>query len=155
MTRRFSVGSIVFIISSEHNKVLPLQIVEEITRKTLKGDEVHYKVVYGVDQSKAKLLSEIKGEIFTTLDEVRSHLMKNVTSWVSGQIDAAAKAANTWYKQPNSSEFPEINSVNDLGHQMLETSIQEDPHSPSESETNLVELPDGRVVKARVKQVSK
>ena len=155
MTRRFAVGQVVYVISAEHNKVLPFQVVEEITRKTIRGDEVHYKVVYGTDQTKMKLLSEIKGELFTSLDEARAHLMKNVTAWVDGQITAARKAAVEWYKTPDSVDLPPMELPLAPPPADLHPSISGDPHIPDDGEANLVELPDGRVVKARVKQVSK
>lgn len=148
MTRRYNVGQVVYVISAEHNKVLPFQVVEEITRKTLHGDEVHYKVVYGTDQAKTKLLSEIKGEVFTTLDDVRTHLMKNVTSWVNGQVESAKNAASTWYKTPDPIGLPVT-----VPTEMQPSITGDDPHAPDVGETNLVELPDGRVVKARVKGV--
>lgn len=156
MSHRFTVGQVVYVISAEHNKVLPFQVVEEITRKTLRGDEVHYKVVYGTDQSKTRLLSEIKGELFTSLDDVKTHLMKNVTAWVDGQISAAKKAAGEWYKTASMTGLPE--SEHEFPTSLppeIHQPIASDPHVPDDGETNLVELPDGRVVKARVKQVSK
>lgn len=143
----YKVGQVIFLVSEEQNKVLPFQIVEEITRKTLNGDEVQYKVVFGVDQSKTKILSELKGEIFTTLDDVKAHLMKNVSAWVLAQLERAKTAAQTWYKIPDPMGFSDA-------HQEIET-ISPDSNDDFGNDQNLVELPDGRVVKARIKQVSK
>jgi len=152
--RRYNVGQILYVISTEHNKVLPFQVVEEITKKTLRGDEVFYKVVYGTDQSKTKLLSEIKDEAFTSLEEVRSHLMQNVTSWVNNQVETARKASGVWYKTPDPTGLPD-----DMPNEVhgMQPNVGGDPHAlgTEDGDTNLVELPDGRVVKARVKSVAK
>jgi hypothetical protein len=151
MSRRYNVGQVLYVISTEHNKVLPFQVIEEITKKTLRGDEIFYKVVYGTDQTKTKLLSEIKDEIFTSLEDVRNHLMQNVTTWVNTQVEAARKAANTWYKTPDPTGLPD-----DMPSQGMQPSLS-DPHTVNteDGDTNLVELPDGRVVKARIKGVQK
>lgn len=151
MSRRYNVGQVLYVISTEHNKVLPFQVVEEITKRTIRGDEVFYRVVYGTDQTKTKLLSEIKDEIFTSIEEVRQHLMQNVTTWVNTQVEAARKASHTWYKQPDPVGLPD-----DMpSTSMIQPSMSNDPHSlnTEDGDTNLVELPDGRVVKARIKGV--
>lgn len=149
MSRRYAVGQVLYVVSTEHNKVLPFQVIEEITKKTLKGDEVFYRLVYGTDQSKTKLLSEIKDEVFTSLEDVRNHLMSNMTTWVNTQLEATRKASHAWYKQPDPTGLPD-----DMPVQGIQPTFS-DPHTlnTDDGETNLVELPDGRMVKARIKGV--
>lgn len=149
---RYTVGQVVYVSSSEQNKVMPLQIIEEITRKTLKGDEVHYKVVFGNDMTKTRYLSDIKGDVFTSLEAIRASLLKNATSWIDRQIEEARKYAHNTYKNAQSHDFSEMDTPQLPSG--IHTPNASDDDVPGE-EANLVELPDGRIVKARVKQVSK
>ena len=146
--KRYKIGQVVYAIMSEENKVIPLQIVEIVTKRTLQGEATIYKVIFGGDATKKLLtLSDIKGEIFETLQEVKNFLMENVTNWVNAQLQNAQKKASAWYKVQPESSFDDIDSI----------VVHEVPAAPSEpvgqveeGDTNLVELPGGQVVKARV-----
>jgi hypothetical protein len=146
--KRYKVGQVVYVIMSEQNKVLPFQIVEEVTKRTLQGEATLYKVMFGGDANKKHLvLSELKGEVFETLPEVKRFLMDNVTNFVNEQLAAAQKRASVWYKVAENDGFEDA-------ERLLVQEPQDVPEEPigtiSEEDTNLIELPDGRVVKAKV-----
>lgn len=149
--KRYKVGQVVYVILSEKNMVVPFQIVEEVTKKTLQGEAILYRVVYGGESNKTpRVLSELKGEVFETLQEVKVFLMQNVTNWVNAQLSGAQKKANAWYKSNDGFDDITPFDVN------AEPDVPQEPIGHVEDgDMNLVELPDGKVVKARVTRAQK
>lgn len=98
MADQYKVGQVLFVIDSERNAVLPCQVIEQVTKKTLEGDQVMYKVIFGIEQKNVMDLANVKGEVYTSLHEVKKVLLENVTKWVDTHVQKAAKAAMAWYK---------------------------------------------------------
>jgi hypothetical protein len=122
--------------------------VEEVTKRTLQGEATLYKVVFGGDANKKlHVLSELKGEVFETLPEVKKFLMDNVTNWVNSQLSAAHKKASVWYKIASPDAFDDADN---LVVQQIQEPVAEPIGTIDEEEDNMVELPDGRVVKAKI-----
>ncbi len=96
--KNYKVGQVIFVIDSEKNSVMPGRIIEEITKKTLEGDQIQYKVIFGVDPKNTVDLSTIKGEIYCSLHDVKKVLFENISKWVESQIQKTAKATMAWYK---------------------------------------------------------
>ena len=156
----YNVGQVLFVLMSEQNKVLPCQVVEENTKKTLNGDIVTYKVIFGSDQANIIDLDKVKGKIFTSLRDVQKILLNNVTRWVNSHIEAANKASITHYKHNALAEQTRVEQVkiDDVNSTIVGLNLHDDhdnvmtiPDMPPEDETNLIEMPNGQIVKAKVK----
>jgi hypothetical protein len=75
MTKKYAVGEILYLISNRQRQVLPLQVEEEINRKTLRGENVSYRVrLPGADKSVDISSLQGHGEIIASIDAVRAHL---------------------------------------------------------------------------------
>jgi len=86
----YHVGQVVFVVSSEKMAVYPLVIAEEVTRKTLAGEEKTYLVKKNHNDDTFNL-SKISGEIYTDIADVKSALIANVTQAIVKLCDKAEK----------------------------------------------------------------
>lgn len=139
MSQKYAVGQVLFVVSSERERILPCQVVEQISKKTLQGDEVIYKVMFGIDPKNVMDLNRIKDKVFTSLEDVRSYLLENTTRWVTAHVEKANVAAANWYQYSESKaqQLQQKQALPDVSNIALE-------------EENLIELPSGQVVRAKV-----
>lgn len=128
---KYKVGQIIYAILNKKGQVYPLMVVEEITKKTIKGEVTSYIVQVGADSSNTSVLEQIEGELFENPEEAKSVLAKRATSQIERVVDNAVKKATEWYH--NSSQSDE--------------EIHELP--PSNEANQTITLPDGTV--ARIK----
>ena len=134
-----NVGKVLYVILSKKGQVYPMRIIEEITKKTLKGEEVNYVVQAGSDVNSTILLSQIEGEIFETPGEARRVLVSRATEQIDRLVSAAVAKAKDWYAlqvdEHEVHELPEETPVN-------------------ESVSGFVTLPDGTVARIKMANVS-
>ena len=88
----YHVGQVVFVVSSAKMAVYPLAIAEEVTRKTLAGEEKTYLVKKNHNDDTFNL-SKIAGEIYADIADVKSVLIANVTQAIDKICDKAEKKA--------------------------------------------------------------
>ena len=90
-----NVGDIVYIVSNKKRQVLPAQVIEQINRKTLQGEQIQYQVLIAGAQSPVDLdsLSAV-GKIFSSLEDVRESLHKQAQLAISQVIEDASNLAS-------------------------------------------------------------
>lgn len=136
---QYSVGKVLYVILSKKGQVYPMRIIEEITKKTLRGEEVNYVVQAGSDVNTTILLSQIEGEIFETPDEARRVLVARATDQIDRLVSVAVAKANDWYAlQADEQE------VHELPEEITE----------KERESGFVTLPYGTVARIKMANVS-
>jgi len=70
----YKVGSILYLIPESNFMSVPVQVVEEVIRKSISGETVdHYVKIPGKDDP--ALLRDIKAEVFEDLAQVKQHLL--------------------------------------------------------------------------------
>lgn len=85
-----SVGDIVYIVSSRRRRVLPAQVVEQVIRKTLEGEQVTYMVEMPSESpGRALNLSEVDGTVHVTLEAARDFLHRQATLAIDEMIAQA------------------------------------------------------------------
>ena len=109
--------------------------VEEITKKSLKGEERNYVLQGGPSSSTTVLLSEIDGEVFKSADDARNTLVSRATSQIEKIVDAAILKSKEWY---------ETEAVND------EVLYNKNEIPQEEKEQVKVKLPDGTIANLRL-----
>ena len=73
----YDVGQILYLLINKSKKIAPVQVVEQIVRKSIDGEEVSY-VVQLPNSEKTKVdLSKIDCEIFTSADLIRKSMIEN------------------------------------------------------------------------------
>jgi hypothetical protein len=87
------VGQILFILSSGEMSLTPVQIVEEIVRRTLDGEQVTHTVeAFGANGARKRFnLVGDKFLIFDTIDEAKSYLIENATTAIDSLCSSAVE----------------------------------------------------------------
>lgn len=88
----YEVGDIVYIISNKQRQVIPAKIVEQVTRRSLSGEQVSYKIQLPGDPNQTRIvdLSGVDGTVHTSMDEVRDLLYKQATSAIDHVLESAS-----------------------------------------------------------------
>jgi len=129
---KYSVGQVIYVILNKKGQVYPMRIIEEITKKTLKGEDINYVLQVGSDTSTTILLNDVEGDVFNTADEARSVLIDRATQQIERIVASATAKAKEWYLTTDNDE-QEIHE--------LPPERQEDP--------NFITLPDGTVARLK------
>ncbi len=103
--QNYQVGQILFLIG-DSNKVIPIQVVEEVIRTTLEGKEKTYIIKLPDKKETTVDIKKIKGELFTERKEVQSFMMQNANNAISHMLNEAEEVAATL--------FGSISSFNDV-----------------------------------------
>ena len=132
------------MVPSKQTTVYPMQVVEEITKRTLNGVETDYVLKAGTSDEKLISHKEIQGEIFETVDKARAVLTDRATRSVARLVDAAHKKAREWYP----TAFPE----RVVQHVQEEDTFQEDNSPMTEG---VVTLEDGTIARVKLPDILK
>lgn len=101
---KYAVGQVLYVVLKKELRVYPMQVIEEITKKTLEGEVTSYMVRGGTDPKAQLLITEVDGEIFDSAERAKTVLIERATASISRMIDMATQKAAEWY--PNSFEAP-------------------------------------------------
>lgn len=86
----YEVGQILFLILNKRQQVLPIQINEQVVRRSLEGEEISYSVAVPTTKDvKLYDLSELDGKVYESIEEARSMMYDQATQ----AIDAITKKA--------------------------------------------------------------
>jgi hypothetical protein len=162
----YQVGQILYILPSTKTAVVPVQVVEEITKKTLRGREVSYMVRFGKDADKILDINDIQGEIYDSSDQVKRVLVERSTSALNRLVNNAVEKAKSWYSGAFEGGVSGPMGDTDLEEALLGSGKPRDPRGrfvPSEApppepeETpgtgTTVQLPDGTVANVKMPDV--
>lgn len=84
----YTVGQTLYLVSNKRMSVSSVIVTEEVTRKTLEGASTTY-LVRNDKASSTHQLESLPGNVFVTIDQVRSSLIENATK----AIDKICKTA--------------------------------------------------------------
>jgi microcompartment protein CcmK/EutM len=87
------VGQILFILSSGEMSLTPVQVVEEIVRRTLDGEQVTH-TVEAFGQNGARKRFNLVGDkflVFDTIDSARAYLVENATTAIDSLCASAVE----------------------------------------------------------------
>jgi hypothetical protein len=136
----YRVGQILFVVLNKKMQVYPMMVVEEITKRTLQGEEMNYLLQGGPDPSITIFLNQVDGEIFESADEAKYVLSSRATSQVEKLVDAAVSKAELWYSTKVQEPSTEV--------------IMSLPQSVENKDSDVqVELPDGTIAKLKSSMV--
>lgn len=142
INKQYTVGQILYLLPENKISVIPIQVVEEIKKKTLKGEEVSYVVRYSSNENEITDISNVKGELFDCSDNVKVALIERSTVALNDLVDGAVSQAGKWYVA--TIENPDNQTVSKP--RKLQMSPQEVPKHPEEG-VHEVQLPDGEIVR--------
>jgi hypothetical protein len=94
------VGQILFTLSPGEMSLTPVQVVEELVRRTLDGEQVSYSVeALGQNGARRRFnLSSDKFVVFDNIDEAKSYLVDNATKAITMLCEDAHKKSKRLLK---------------------------------------------------------
>lgn len=131
--KTFKVGQILYVIPSNKTSVVPIQIIEEITKRSINGQTTSYIVRYSIEEDKTCDIEQVSGEIFDSADKVKVTLIERSTTALNKLVDNAVQRAHEWYG-------PQLTPKGDDDDIVVEPGIRE----PGVAR---VRMPDGEIVK--------
>ena len=104
----YEVGSVLWIIHTDRPGLMAYRVVEEITKKTLDGEQIQYLVQAATPRNKTVKLESIKGQIFEDSEEAKMKMIENATKAIDGMVAKIEKNVNQHFH----SQKEAIQSVN-------------------------------------------
>ena len=104
----YYIGQVVFVVLNKKHQIYPMQVVETVTKKTLKGEEVNYYLQAGSDKNTTVLLNEVDGEIFTSAESAKTTLIDRATIQITKLVESAEKKSKEWYSETQVQEVHEL-----------------------------------------------
>jgi DNA-binding transcriptional regulator/RsmH inhibitor MraZ len=102
----YDVGSIVYIIDAKNRGIIPAQVNEQLTSKTVAGECVTHNIE--LPNGKAIKLESLDTAFFCSLDEVRAYLLEKATEIIDKGIMHAQKVVKTQFTKDESSFTHEL-----------------------------------------------
>ena len=148
----YSIGQVLFVVLSKKGQVYPMQVVEVITKRTLRGEEIQYALRAGADPKETVMLDKVDGEVFATPEEARRTLTQRAASQIQRLVDAAVSKADEWYLRPPRDDAAEAHDVQ--GQAVSEEAPTAAPQDEQDDDGYTVVLPDGTRAKVRIPAVA-
>ena len=107
----YDVGDVLYVISNKRRNVVPVQVIEQIVRRTAEAEEITFKVALPT-QANEKAgnvvdLHSIQGSVHKSLEEVRIVLYEQASSAINDLLSAAQKVAASKFKVVPKKEKPQ------------------------------------------------
>ena len=83
---QYEVGSVLWIIHTDRPGLMAYRVVEEITKKTLEGEQIQYLVQAATPKSKTVKLETIQGLVFEDSEEAKQKMIENATRAIDGMV---------------------------------------------------------------------
>jgi|TARA_Y100000034_G_C6778797_1_gene347900 hypothetical protein len=124
-------------------RVLPVQIIEQVVRKTLEGESVSYVVKLPDKNSTVVDLDKVKAEIFSDENQARERMTENTLAMIEMIIRRSVVLAGEKFSY----------------HTQKSESVSPDEESNGKNNINISELVDGEIeleggVRAKIRSVS-
>ena len=144
----YQVGQVLFLIG-ESNKVIPIQVVEEVIRTTLEGKEKTYIIKLPDKKETTVDIKKLKGDLFIGKKEVREFMIKNASDAINAMISDAENVANTLFPAVPIEDAPALQLVeenNIVEPALLKEKVQQE----KEDDIIKVDLGNGKFGKMSV-----
>lgn len=145
---KYSIGQVLYIVLNKEAKVYPVQVVEELVKRTLEGEQVTYLVQGGLNVDSKIPLSDIDGEIFDTPEKVKSILLERANTTITKLVNNALSKAQEWYPRQKTVSQLRSDNLSSFSESIDSFDISS---SQNEEENNYVILQDG--TKAKIKSL--
>ena len=100
----YKVGQVLYMTNPKSLKIIPIQIVEEVTRTTLNGSEKTYMIQFP-DSKKTRVdIASLKGDLFADTKELRDIMVSNATASIDKMITIATQLAKEEYSLSKNSD---------------------------------------------------
>lgn len=143
------VGQVLFIILNKKQQVIPVQVTEQIVRRTLNGEETSYTVAIPAREGlKPMTLEQIDGEVFTSIEQVKERMFENATEVINAITEKAGNVAKNRFDYSHAKSDLDESAVALTDDDVLVTS-RNNKKEPGPGEA-MVDLGDGTVAKVKL-----
>lgn len=99
---QYTIGQIIYVLSSNATTVLPGIVTEETRHKSLNGEMTTYKIAIGpTGKQKIVDLSRVDGEVYGSLGEIREVISARLTGFLDSLLEETSQRVNLWYGDQN------------------------------------------------------
>lgn len=139
----YKVGQIIFMSNPKNAQIIPLKIVEEIIKTTEQGKEKEYTVRFPDRSGTEASIKALKGEVFSSIDEIEKFMIQNTTAAIKKMVVAA--------KELKKQSFPENQAVENLE----QTDMKLKQSDVGAENKTYIELSDGTKAKVNFSSLKK
>ena len=100
----YEVGTVLWIIHTDRPGLVAYRVVEEITKRTLEGEQIQYLVQPAAPKARTVQLESIKGRIFLDSEEAKQALVENATKAIDTIVTKTQNLVNKFFLPPASLE---------------------------------------------------
>ena len=141
----YRVGQVLFVILNKRQQVIPVQVNEQVVRRSLSGEDVSYTVLIPAKENdKLYNLDEVDGDVYESIEEVRQVMHEHASSIINSITDKAIKIASSRFEFSPNPLDDIMSEVNDLEPK------QESEVGSNKEEVHQVTLEDGTVANVRL-----
>lgn len=136
---KYQVGQVLYVLPEGKMGVVPLLVVEEVSRKTVKGEKITYLAV-SPGRDKPFDVERVGGEVYVDLTTLHDTLVTRATEQIAKIIDNAQKIAMRKYGTQND-ESPAsdlITVTNEIDDTVNDTVIHD---------KSIIDLGDGKLAR--------
>ena len=90
----YDVGHILFLLFERKRQVIPVQVTEQITRKTLGGEKMEYIVTLPNEKRATTELSALGAQIFHTIEDAQNHMVDSAKSAIDAMVAKTTQIAS-------------------------------------------------------------
>ena len=84
----YTVGQILYVILPKKHRVVPVQVVEQITRKSISGEKIQYIVNVPGSDTQCDLAA-LSDEVYPDIDSVKAKMIKSAELAIDKMIEQA------------------------------------------------------------------
>ena len=93
----YEVGTVLWIIHTDRPGLVAYRVVEEITKRTLEGEQIQYLVQPAAPKARTVQLESIKGRIFLDSEEAKQALVENATKAIDTIVTKTQNLVNKFF----------------------------------------------------------
>jgi len=108
---KYSIGQILYVLMNRDTKICPVQIIEEITKRSLNGETTNYIVRLG-NKNEPISLSDLDGQVFDSIEVLRQTLYDKTIKIIDSVIENSEKRAHEWYSATETNHEHEVYAEN-------------------------------------------
>ena len=143
----YEVGTVLWIIHTDRPGLVAYRVVEEITKRTLEGEQIQYLVQPAAPKARTVQLESIKGRIFLDSEEAKQALVENATKAIDTIVTKTQNLVNKFFlpttHQETISETPMRSNPKTAVKQQLKEGYQ------------WVTMEDGTKVQVKIPEIMK
>lgn len=141
--KKHEVGQVLFILAAKDMRIHPVMVVEEVTKKTLSGEQTNYTVESSTARGRKRFDLNLDGlKVFDTIDEIKTYLLENAKNAIEEMCNSASTLAEKEFETITSISFEEKVEEKNASLDLIQKS--------GVKETHTVILSNGEEVKMQI-----